>query len=131
MDGWNRIIDDIDDLRRRLDGVRRRIVRLKKAGSKKSGPHRQGPKEYPTALGRNIDALRLELGWSFNDLERLSGISKKRILDYVNKGAMPRPRTLKDLSDTFTKAFGYPVSVADLQAEMRIMRETTPKRHLK
>ncbi len=131
MDGWNRILDDIDDLRRRLAGIRRRIVRLKQAGGRKAVRYPEGPKEYPTALGRNIDMLRLELGWSFNDLERLSGIGKKRILDYVNKGAKPRPQTLKDLADTFTKAFGHPVSVADLHAEMGIMRKSTPQRHLK
>jgi hypothetical protein len=121
MDGWNRIIDDIDDLRHRLDGIRRRVIRLKQAGGMKAGRHRQGPKEYPTALGRNIDVLRLELGWTFEDLERLSGIDKKRILDHVNKGVMPRPHTLKEYSDTFTKAFGRPISVADLHAEMPTM----------
>ncbi len=57
----------------------------------KSGRPRQKLKEYPTALGQNIDELRRELGWSFNDLERLSGISKKRLLDYVNKGANLAP----------------------------------------
>ena len=131
MNDLDRIIDELDDLGRRLDGVRQAIIRLKQAGGMKSGRHCQGPKEYPTTLGRNIDLLRLELGLSFNDLERLSGISKKRILDYVNKGVKPRPRILKELSDTFTRAFGHPVSVADLQSEMREMGESTPKRHLK
>jgi hypothetical protein len=133
MDGWNRIIDGLDDLSRRLDaickemdGLRGEIMQLLNQAPGASGAslqpgHGPRPKKYPTALGRNIDALRLELGWTFEDLERLSGIDKKRILDHVNKGVMPRPQMLKNYSDTFTKAFGCPISVADLRAEMRKM----------
>lgn len=118
MNDRNSIIKDIDKAIRLLVSARRRIIHSKQAGGRKAGGHRKAPKEYPTTLGRNIDRLRLELGWSYNDLERLSDIDKKRLLDYVNKGAMPRPRTLKNLSDTFSAALGHNVSVADLLGEM-------------
>jgi len=132
MNDRNRIVDDIineiknltkdnNDMGRRLDSLLRRVMRLKQPGRVKAGHHRQRPKEYPTALGRNIDALRLEMGWSYDDLASVSGISKKRILDHVNRGTRPRPHVLKEYSETFSNAFKRPISVADLLTEMRII----------
>ncbi|NLT68042.1 MAG: helix-turn-helix transcriptional regulator [Acidobacteria bacterium] len=119
MNDRNSIIKDIDKAVRLLVSIRRRIILSEQAGGRKAGGRRKAPREYPTTtLGRNIDRLRLELGWSYDDLARVSGISKKRILDHVNKGTRPWPHVLKEYSDTFTKAFGRPISVADLLTEM-------------
>jgi len=118
MNDRNSITKDIDKAIRLLVSIRKRIIKSEQAGGMKAGGRRRGSKESSTALGRNIKRLKLELGWTYNDLERLSGIDKKRILDHVNKGVMPHPHILKDYSDTFTKALGRPISIADLLAEM-------------
>jgi hypothetical protein len=67
-----------------------------------------------SALGRNIDRLRKECGWSFDDLAHWSNIDKKTILSHVNAGKTAYPRTLKKYADTFTKKLGHSVKVDDL-----------------
>jgi hypothetical protein len=115
MGGWNRIIGDIDDLRRRLETLRLKIIRLQEAGSMKSGRYRHGPKEYPTAFGRIIDRLRLECGWSYGDLSIVTGLKKQTILAHVNKGTRPHPETMKTYADVFSEKLRRQISVFDLQ----------------
>jgi hypothetical protein len=70
--------------------------------------------EYPTALGRNIDRLRSECGWSFDELATKSGLDKKAIMRHVKGGTSAYPRTLKIYADTFTKALNRVVTADEL-----------------
>jgi len=107
---------------RDTDSLRQRIMRLLKQAPSARGAYsssrrgRKGLKEYPTAFGRNIDRLRLECGWSYDDLARASGLDKYTILLHVNKGMQPRPATMKIYADTFSRALERTISVSDLQA---------------
>ncbi len=67
-------------------------------------------------LGGNINRLRKECGWSFNELARRSGLEKKLILGHVNGGKGVHPNTLKTYADTFTKKLGRTVTVAELES---------------
>jgi hypothetical protein len=69
-----------------------------------------------TALGRNIDQLRLECGWSVPELAKKTGLDKKLILGHINKGKGTFPRTVKVYADAFAKELKRPVSPADLMA---------------
>ena len=68
-----------------------------------------------TSLGSNIDRLRKDCGWSFDELAKKTGIEKKLILAHVNAGTRPHPRIAKLYADAFTKALGRPISATDLQ----------------
>jgi hypothetical protein len=61
---------------------------------------------FPTALGRNIDRLRKECGWSFDQLAEKTGLDKKLILGHVNDGNGTHPRTVKVYADAFSKELG-------------------------
>jgi hypothetical protein len=75
-----------------------------------------GPaKVYPTAVGRNIDRLRKECGWSFDVLAEKTGLDKKLTLGHVNEGKGTRPNTLKIYADAFAKRLNRPVTVAELE----------------
>jgi hypothetical protein len=65
-------------------------------------------------VGRNIDRLRNDCGWSFNDLAKQTLLEKKLILGHVNKGKGIRPNTLKLYADAFTKGLGRKVTATDL-----------------
>jgi DNA-binding XRE family transcriptional regulator len=67
------------------------------------------------ATGRNIDTLRKECGWSFDELAEATGIDKKSILSHVNKGARPIPRILKEYAQAFSKALGRKITAPDLE----------------
>jgi hypothetical protein len=73
------------------------------------------PANEATAIGRNIDRLRKECGWSLDQLVKESGIDKKLILSHVNKGARPTPRILKEYAQTFSKALGRTITAPDLE----------------
>lgn len=75
------------------------------------------PEKYKTASARNIDRLRLECGWSYNDLEKATGISKRLIVNHIKHGTRIYPKNLKLYADQFTKQLRRTVTVADLQAE--------------
>jgi hypothetical protein len=68
-----------------------------------------------TAIGRNIDRLRKECGWSFDDLAAQTGIDKKLILSHVNKGTKPTPRILKDYAQAFSKSLVRKITAPDLE----------------
>jgi hypothetical protein len=76
-------------------------------------------KVYKTALGRNIDLLRKECGWSFDDLAVATGLDKTLILGHVNKGKGAHPSTLERYATTFTQKLGREVTVAELEAILR------------
>jgi hypothetical protein len=66
-------------------------------------------------IGRNIDRLRKECGWSFDDLADKTGIDKKNILAHVNEGRKPRPRTMKEYAQAFSKEQQREITVAELE----------------
>jgi hypothetical protein len=78
-------------------------------GKSAAGIKRESP------VGRNIDRLRKECGWSFDTLMGKTGIDKKNILAHVNEGRKPRPNTLKEYAQAFSRALQREITVADLE----------------
>jgi hypothetical protein len=68
-----------------------------------------------TAIGRNIERLRTECGWSLDKLAEETGIDKKSILSHLNKGVIPIPRILKEYAQAFTRELGRPITAPDLK----------------
>jgi ribosome-binding protein aMBF1 (putative translation factor) len=68
-----------------------------------------------TAIGRNIDRLRKECGWSLDKLAKETGIDKKSILSHVNRGARPIPRILREYAQAFSKELGRRITAPDLE----------------
>lgn len=68
-----------------------------------------------TPLGGNLDRLRRECGWSFDEMAVATGFEKKLILGHIRKGKNAYPSTLATYAHTFTKKLGRPVSVAELE----------------
>jgi DNA-binding XRE family transcriptional regulator len=69
-----------------------------------------------TDVGRKIDTLRKECGWSFEKLARETGIDKKLILSHVNKGTKPRPRILREYAQAFSRKLGRTIIAPDLES---------------
>jgi DNA-binding XRE family transcriptional regulator len=68
-----------------------------------------------TTIGRNIDTLRKECGWSLDKLAKETGIDKKSILSHVNKGVRPIPRILREYAQAFSKALERKIIAPDLE----------------
>ena len=66
-------------------------------------------------LAANLDRLRKECGWSYDELADQTGIDKKLILQHVNRGSRPRPKTLRTYADAFTRALERTVTVEELE----------------
>ena len=73
-------------------------------------------KNHKTALARNIDRLRKECGWSFDDLAEVTDLDKKLVLGHVSGGKGAHPKTLQRYAQTFTEKLGRPVTVAELES---------------
>jgi hypothetical protein len=71
--------------------------------------------EPKSPIGQNIDRLRKECGWSFDDLARKTGMDKKNILAHVHKGRNPRPSTMKEYAQAFSKELHREITVAELE----------------
>jgi len=69
-----------------------------------------------TATGRNINKLRKECGWSFDQLAAKTGLDKKLILGHVKHGKGFIPRTLRTYADAFTKKLNRTVTVAEIES---------------
>jgi hypothetical protein len=67
-----------------------------------------------SALASNLDRLRVEAGWSFDDMYAATGISKKLSLGHIRHNKGITPRNLKVYADAFAKALKRPVTVAQL-----------------
>ena len=74
------------------------------------------PAKVKSAFGRNVDRLRKECGWSFDDLAKATDLGKKLILGHVNEGKGAHPKTLEIYARTFTEKMGRPVTVAELES---------------
>jgi hypothetical protein len=64
-------------------------------------------------LGNNLNMLRQECGWSYDDMYEATGISKKLSIGHVH-GAGITPVNLKLYADAFTEALGRSITVRDL-----------------
>jgi len=74
------------------------------------------PTHSPTRFGQNIDRLRKECGWSFDQLADEMGCEKKLILGHVNKGRGAHPKTKKTYAQAFTRALERTVTVQELES---------------
>jgi hypothetical protein len=98
-----------DDLRRLLAELPARSASIAES------PETGTTKTYKTVLGRNVDCMRKECGWSFDELAEKTGLDKKLILGHVNDGKGARPNTVKIYAAAFTKSLNKTVTVADLE----------------
>jgi DNA-binding XRE family transcriptional regulator len=64
---------------------------------------------------QNIKRLRLECGWSLNDLADKTGLDKKLIIGH-EKGKGIQPKTLRIYADAFTRELERKVPVAELKS---------------
>ena len=84
---------------------------------------REGTERKPTNLadrakvriGRNVDKLRKECGWSLDVLADKTGIDKKAILSHVHGKWKPHPKTMKEYAQAFSKALGREITAPDLE----------------
>ena len=74
-------------------------------------------KSFPTALGRNLDRLRRESGWSYDAMAVATEVRKQLILGHVNKGKDANLATVATYAIAFTEKLGRPVTVAELEAD--------------
>ena len=107
--GFNAEMRDIQRKLRELEGEMNQLRQLEEIASY--------PIQNKTVLGRNIDRLRNECGWSFDELAKAIELDKKALLAHVNKGATPRPSTLKTYADAFSEKLGRTVTVAEIMGE--------------
>jgi hypothetical protein len=77
--------------------------------------NREVTKPYKTALGRNIDRLRKECGWSFDELAVEAKVDKTLILGHVNQAKGMHPGTLAKYAQAFSKRLNRAVTVAELE----------------
>jgi ribosome-binding protein aMBF1 (putative translation factor) len=66
-------------------------------------------------IGKNIDKLRKECGWSFDDLRNKTGIDKKLILSHVHGKSSPTPRLLKEYAQAFARELNRKMTANDLE----------------
>lgn len=71
----------------------------------------------PTVLGRNLSRLKMECGWSVDDLAKETGINRSLILDHLNQGKKAYPSTLAKYAAAFTTKLGRAITPAALLEE--------------
>lgn len=74
--------------------------------------------KYRTAFARNVDRLRTECGWTYEQLAEEIKLDRTSVIDHVTKGAQPRVQTKKAYADAFTRRLGRSISVNDLDADL-------------
>jgi hypothetical protein len=67
------------------------------------------------AIGENINKLRKECGWSFDEIAKETGIDKRLICRHVNKGTKPTPRLLREYAQAFSRRLGRKITPLDLE----------------
>jgi hypothetical protein len=81
-----------------------------------------------TLIGNNINRLRKECGWSFDELADKTGLEKKLILGHVNEGKGAYPRTLRTYADAFTKALSRKVTVEEIESQHAKSHQNNPEK---
>jgi DNA-binding XRE family transcriptional regulator len=66
-------------------------------------------------IGKKIKELRKECAMSFDELAQAIGIDKKQLVLHAEGRARPRPRTLREYAQAFTKILKRQVSPADFE----------------
>jgi hypothetical protein len=66
-------------------------------------------------IGRNIDRLKTECGWSLDVLADKTGIDKKLVHSHVHGKHKPNPKTLKEYAQAFTKQLGRQITANNLK----------------
>ena len=66
-------------------------------------------------VGQNIDRLRLENGFSYEELASLMGVERKTVWANASGRTIPRPQTLKLYADVFSEGLDRPVSVSEIR----------------
>jgi hypothetical protein len=69
-----------------------------------------------TALGRNLEKLRLECGWSYDEMALQTHFDKKLIIGHISHGRGAHPKTLKIYADTFSVVLHRAVTVQELKS---------------
>jgi hypothetical protein len=72
----------------------------------------------PTPFARNIQRLRLECGWSYDDLTGSVDMDRSTVIDHATKVTQPWPATVKKYADAFTKALHRSISPAELMVDV-------------
>jgi hypothetical protein len=70
---------------------------------------------YKTALGFNIDRLRVECGWSFSALAAASGIAKHVIVRHIRLGVRAKPQSVKAYADAFSRHLQRTITLEELR----------------
>ena len=78
-----------------------------------TGPAQSPGKAYASPLGRNIDMLRAECFWTYDELAAKTGLEKSQIIRHV-KGAGARMRALGLYAAAFGKKLNRTVTARDL-----------------
>ena len=66
-------------------------------------------------IGRNIDNLRKECGWSFDKLAGETGIDRKLVLSHVHGKHKPNPNTLGEYAQAFTRKLHRSITANNLE----------------
>jgi len=69
-----------------------------------------------TPLGRNINRLRNECGWTFEVLAEKVDLDRRVVIGHVNEGKGARPGTLKQYATAFSDELNRQVTVQELQS---------------
>ena len=83
-------------------------------GSKQQALQGDRPRSV-AAVGQNIERLRFEIGFSYEELAFRMGVERKTVWANARGQTMPRPQTLKLYADVFSEVLGRPVSVAEIR----------------
>jgi ribosome-binding protein aMBF1 (putative translation factor) len=65
---------------------------------------------------QNIEKLRKECGWSYNQLAKATGIDKKLVLSHVHGKHKPKPSTQREYAQAFTKRLSRSITANNLEA---------------
>jgi hypothetical protein len=66
-------------------------------------------------IGRNIERLKTECGWSYEQLADATGIDKKLVLCHTHRKHKPNPKTLREYAQAFSKELNRPVTANNLE----------------
>jgi DNA-binding XRE family transcriptional regulator len=88
--------------------------------------HRQeaGPTD---SLGRNIDRLRTECGLSQEELADKIGVRREAVIQHINRGVTPQPKTLRHYAKVFSAFLHREVTLSEIRGCPDRHAETAPE----
>jgi transcriptional regulator with XRE-family HTH domain len=66
-------------------------------------------------IARNIEKLKTECGWSYEQLADATGIDKKLVLSHTHRKHKPNPKTLRDYAQAFSKELNRSITANNLE----------------